>query len=188
MKNNFFTENRSKILIGLLVISLVANIFLFTKVNSDENKISDSADTNYAAFFTTLRNYSNSLESLANNDLQTSGDGERELQVLSGQSFNLVEHARTYSSLSDEKDELSNLIWNFTVHLQEITDSFNEDDIINNRDYYKEFSRTINEIVELENETKIEMLRDDEGFEPEKMHTVLKPIVEKTMELQLSNK
>jgi len=188
MKNNFFTENRSKILIGLLVISLVANIFLFIKVNSDENKISRSADNNYTAFFSTLMIYSNSLEYLANKDLQTSGDGERELQALSGHSFNLVEHARTYSSLSDEKDELSNLIWNFTVHLQEITNSFNEDDIKNNRDHFKEFSRTINEIVELENETKIEMLMDDEGFVPEKMHTVLKPVVEKSMELQLSNK
>ncbi len=187
MKNNFFTENRSKILIGLLVISLVANIFLFTKVLSDENQIRRSADNNYSAFFTALLIYRNNLDYLVNMDLQTLGDGERELQALHGHSFNLVEHARTYRRLSDENDELSSLIWNFAAHLQEITNSFNEDGIINNKDHFKEFSRAIREIVEMENETKMEMIGDNEGFVPEKMHTVLKPIVEKTMDLQLSN-
>ncbi len=187
MKNNFFTENRSKMLMGILIISLAANIFLFAKVHSAEFKISHSADNNYIAFFSTLRFYSNSLDYLANEDLQTPGDGERELQALYRHSFNLVEHARTHRMLSDEKDELSNLIWNFTIGLNETTSRFNEDDIKNNRAHFKELSRTLREIVELENTTRFEMVSNNDGFVAEEMHTVLQPIVEKTIDLQLSN-
>ncbi|ABR47970.1 hypothetical protein Amet_1800 [Alkaliphilus metalliredigens QYMF] len=187
MTNNFLTGNRIKILIGILVISLLANIFLFAKFISDEKITRLSANNNYTAFFSTLMIYSDSLDYLANNDLQFLGAGERELQALYGYSFNLVEHARTYGMLSDKKDELPSLIWNFAIHMQDITNNLNQVDIKNNRDNLKEFSRNINGIVMLENQTRGEMYRNNKGFVAKEMHTVLSPKVEKIMDLYLSN-
>jgi hypothetical protein len=185
MTNNLLTINRVKFLIGILVISLLGNFFLIAKLSSDENKIKHIA--NYTNFFTTLWYYNNSLDYFANNDSQVLDARERELQALYGHSFNLVEHARTYAMLSDKEAELPTLIWNFAMHIQDITHNLDQVDIKNNRDNLKEFSRTINEIVKLENQTRVEMLRNNKGFIEKEMYTVLSPKVEKTMDLYLSN-
>ena len=188
MTNNLLTPNTVKTLVSILVISLLVNFYLTTKLINYENRIKHVRGKQNANFFHALNYYSNDLDYFVNNNLQHYDAIERELQALYAHSFNLVEHARTYVMLSNNEDsELANLIWNLAVHIQDITHNLNQVEIKNNRNNLKEFSRTINEIVKLENQTRIEMLRNNKGFAEKEMYIVLSPKVEKAMGLYLFN-
>lgn len=175
-----------KVLVGILIISLLYNYYLIKKTNNLGNEIEHVRGNHYLSYFSTLMYYSNSLDYLVNNASQDHDVQEREMKALYAHSFNLLEHARTYAMLSNKIDnELPDLIWNLAVYIHDITQNLNKIDIENNRNNLKEFSRVINEIIILENQTKMEMLSNNKGFTEKVMYTVLSPKVEKAMGLYL---
>ncbi len=60
-----------------------------------------------------------------------------------------------------------------SVHIQDITYNLNQVEMRNNRDNPKEFSRVVDEIVKLENHTRIEMFQSNEGFVEKEVYIVL---------------
>ena len=181
--SNFIKTNKVKILIGILFILLLRSSYLIIQLNNSVNRIGYVRENQYDNFFHALIYCSRDLDYFANNDFQNPDDIERQQRVLYAHGFNLLEHARTYAMLSDKGDELPSLIWDFAVHIKNITQNLNQVESKNNRDNLKAFSRVVNEIVKLENHTRVEMLLSKEGFVEKEMYIILSPKVAKVVNL-----
>ncbi len=184
---NLIKDNRTIILVGILIISLIGNCYLMSKTLSYEKKIKYVAEEQYIAFFSSLRAYGVSLKFF--DEYKTEhNDIEREIEIIKEHVNNLVNYARCYGMLDTKhikETRLPEILWQIAIDSQNFYERYliEENRIKDNADRIGEFSRVVNEMIELENSTRIKAMRTHEGFSEEEMADALYPKMKEIMDL-----
>jgi hypothetical protein len=184
---NLIKSHRNKILIVFLVISLLGNFYLISKTKEYQREIKYVAGEQYTAFFSSLRAYVVSLKHFDEYGAEHNYL-ERETKMVKEHVNNLVSYARCYSKLAPEHQKetrLSAILWQIAIDTQKFYERYllNENRIRENADRIDKFSKVINEIVEMENSTRIKALGTREGFNEEEMADILYPKMKEIMDL-----
>ncbi|NLO26367.1 MAG: hypothetical protein GX114_09570 [Clostridiales bacterium] len=184
---NLIKSHRNKILIGFLVIFLLGNFYLISKTKEYQRKIKYVAGEQYIAFFSSLRAYGVSLKHFDEYATEHN-DIEREIEITKEHVNNLVSYARFYGMLAPEHQKetrLSAILWQIAIDAQKFYEGYllNENKIKENTDRIGKFSIAVNEIVEMENSTRIKALGTREGFNEEEMADILYPKMKEIMDL-----
>lgn len=170
------------IFIGILIISLLGNFHFRLELSNYQKRTTSVMGNNYSSFFNTLNVYHNRLEYIM--DYETNHNNiEIEIKSLEEDVNALINYARSYGLLNPEPNELlPSLIWDIATSSRWVYEEYltKADIIRNNGDKIHEFSKIIDEILTLENSTRIKMTNSNKGFIGKVMSDTLYP---KTIEV-----
>ncbi|OEF95693.1 hypothetical protein [Desulfuribacillus alkaliarsenatis] len=170
-------KNKASILIGILVISLLGNSYLITKLNNYQNTTEIVRFDQYTSFFNALRVYSANLDYLLNEDL-TDAKINHEISRLQEDVNALVSYARSYGMLHrNDKTNMTGIIWDLAMSSNWIYQEYllNIDSYYNHKKEVADLNKIINEIVRLENNTYSQMRSSSKGFDEKTMSEILYP-------------
>ena len=178
-------NNRTAILMGILIISLLGNYYLISENRNYKRTNKIVAGDQYIAFFSSLSDYAESLEYLEDHKAEHN-DIEREIKKVQEQVNSLINYARSYSMLSPKQEgQLPAILWQIAMDANGFYNRYlTEENVIKyNAGRISEFSSAIDEIVELESSIRIKAARTKEGFIEKDMADILYQKMKKIMEI-----